>query len=276
MRIGIGIIGACILGAIVLLLLLSSPDNQEPESTTSHTKAAAETFVAPSMPADNMKSTGKASLVADQTGVDQKLPKTPNFEYEDRLEFDEFMISRGYMLDPTNPEYTAYDTETLQELVANGDTTAMYILGNRYSMEQDYEAATQAFAMAAIYGSTAALRDIAHLFQMSSKSHLDLDSSDQRREVMNAMSYSEVARLRGDLMPLVSAQVFLETYEIEKFTAAETQQIRQQAQFLYDNLEGARKDRGLGEFDNNTPEIIQQFQKGFVSLEEYESYFNVN
>lgn len=153
-------------------------------------------------------------------------------------------------------DYQGYDMETLSRLSDSGDIKAMHVMADRATSFDDMK---KHLWRAAVYGSTEALIQLGASNENSNGSIKELPGDRQREKILEILSYYEVAQMRGDWWGnITSAPSLIERFKVD-LSENDKQLIRQGAEQVYNNLQAARNDLGLGEFDNSVPDSVIKF-----------------
>ncbi len=210
--------------------------------------------------------TGNASFFAlfDELGIDN---------VEERL--GKWGMERGYpqLDDQGNPlldqPYEQYDDDTLRAFAENEDMWAQQILAKRIA-HKDPAAAIEWYRKAAINGSVNAMTEMARLYRDVAFS----GKSSQAKEALNeayggdngpdslavtGYAWTAVAELAG-WDPLRGGMTA--GFVGAKLTEAQKQEACDLATSLYSGLNGARDERGLGEYNQRPPPVV--FDPGTV------------
>lgn len=175
----------------------------------------------------------------------------------------EWLVSRGwhsmYGLD-VQDDYDAYSPEVLQTLAEQGDIRAIHKVASRAPAAEQNRLLTKA----AVYGSTLAFSELATGVLVDSGIKADSRESEKKSAVVTAMAYLEVAKIRGDSTASILKFVDPEARYRLTLTDVDKQQISQEAQRIYADLEQQRISLGLGEFDNTVPPVVHAY---FANLE---------
>lgn len=174
--------------------------------------------------------------------------------------------SRGRFDEETLKDYAGYDLETLKSLVKSDDIKAMIALAmlyvsEQYSAEYGVKYSMPLLKMAAIYGSSYAME----LYAIQYEAEHFVNGTNDRAVLLESLSWSNAAALRGDIYPNNSATLELRRKNIQLNTA-EIQSVRKRSEEIYQQLLAERVSIGLGDFDNTVPSEVQKY---FAYLENY-------
>lgn len=178
--------------------------------------------------------------------------------------------SRGRFDEETLKDYAGYDLETLRSLVKSGDVKAMIALARlyvseQYSAEYGVKYSMPLLKTAAIHGSSYALE----LYAIQYEAEHFVNGTHDRAVLLESLSWSNAAALRGDIYPNNSATLELRRRNIQLNTE-EIQSVWRRSEEIYKQLLAERRAMGLGDFDDSVPVEVQKY---FAYLE---NYMNVN
>lgn len=174
--------------------------------------------------------------------------------------------SRGRFDEESLKDYAGYDLETLQSLANNGDVKAMIALArlyvsDQYSKEYGVKYSMPLLKKAAAYGSSYAIE----LYAIQYEADHFVGGSSDRSTLLESLSWSNVAALRGDLYPNNSATLDLRRKNIQ-LSQEDIQSIRKRSKEIYQQLQQERNIVGLGAFDDSVPLEVKKY---FSYLENY-------
>ncbi|HTF95976.1 MAG TPA: hypothetical protein VL995_07590 [Cellvibrio sp.] len=187
-------------------------------------------------------------------------------EFRELMDWDS---SRGYFSEADLETYKSYDEQTLKDLSNRGDIRAMRVLADFY-IHRDFrpEEAHALDYRATVYGATATiplLAEKAHLEMLKSDAYKD--SLRREQGVIEVLAYYKVGAFRGDLR---ASAPLIETYKARYRMFANEElaispellsKVDARAIQIYDELLQARRDLGLGDFDNSTPATVKDDYK---------------
>jgi hypothetical protein len=171
----------------------------------------------------------------------------------------------------TGSDYDTYDEKILVNLINGGDVMAMKALWSRYLhsgnpelLEKQYELVERAI----IYGD----REMFQYMQANAKLTTSLGNpdltEDQRKAVaLEYLALTEFMGMRGQLEDKYQAQkslfrlypeIYSNTGSELTLTENDKLKIKSEAKNIYQYYENARKELGLGEFDNSVPQGVQK------------------
>jgi hypothetical protein len=152
--------------------------------------------------------------------------------------------------------YESYDIETLQRLADSGDGFAVNALA-RASVLKGLDAMVSVYKKAAVRGSTEAL----YLAGITSSAYTErLPSSDERRAgIIDALTWYNVAALRGDRSPNLEGSGSLLRQLDVPLSGQDKEFIKLRSQEIYDDLQQQRTAQGLGDFDNSVPPEVKAY-----------------
>lgn len=192
--------------------------------------------------------------------IDSKYDETLGGAPSERTKVQKWQESRGYFSKVSLADYGTYDLETLKKLSNTGDLKAMMALAQFY-LSDKYEGADRMqnysiiLKLAAAYGSTDALERLSNNYASQQQ---DVNNILSHEDLIEVLSWMNVASLRGDLMPnVVAAQLYKES--IVHLTASDVTKIRERSKIIYDELVQQRMALGLGDFDNSRPPEVDKF-----------------
>lgn len=166
----------------------------------------------------------------------------------------------GYISKEDQLVYQGYSESVLESMVRNGDSRAATALGNLQVKLGDLSKAKFYYWQAAALGETASLGNLALLVEPASFTEMEVEK--RREQIKEVMALLKLAELRGDLQTSrVVGSGVKTSYEASfgalLFDEIEKQQINNRASALYSDLQQTRNGYGLGEFNNEAPEIIK-------------------
>lgn len=165
----------------------------------------------------------------------------------------------GYFSMEEREVYLTYSDETLNALSEEGDLLALDILLNR-AMENyanDPEKAEALLERAAVYGSTLAVMGKAMGASTFGSVHKK-DSAEYRDAMQESMAWYQFGLMRGDLSLRDNIRRTMEETGFEP-TSQDKKAIAKRAQEIYDQLSERRRELGLGEYDNEVPEGLENY-----------------
>lgn len=198
----------------------------------------------------------------------------PSITFAEYRELTDWDAARGYFSADELEDYQAYDEQTLKNLSAEGDIKAMGVLSDYY-IQKDYrrEEARALNYKAAVYGATSVFADLsfsAHTDMLLNEAYDEANKNPQSRAqaVIEVLAYCKVAAMRGD--PRASISTMNSYKGVHKIRTGEElilspemlDKIDNRAKEIYDELVRARRELGLGEFDNSTPETVKKDYEG--------------
>lgn len=176
--------------------------------------------------------------------------------------------SRGRFDEETLNDYAGYDLETLNSLAKSGDVKAMIALARlyvseQYSAEYGVKYSMPLLKTAAIHGSSYAME----LYAIQYEAEHFVNGTNDRAALLESLSWSNAAALRGDIYPNNSATLELRRKNIQLNTE-EIQSVWKRSEEIYQQLLTERMAMGLGGFDDSVPAEVQKY---FAYLENYMS-----
>ena len=167
----------------------------------------------------------------------------------------------GYIPKEDTAIYEGYDMQTLESMTQAGDGRAATTLANKYVDAGNFQKAKSYYWEAAALGVTASLGNLALLSEPASYAGISLD--ERKDKIKEVMALLKLAELRGDMRTAnIVGKGVIQTYQANfgklEFNESETKQIEARAQQLYSTLENRRREFGLGDFNNSTPDIIKK------------------
>jgi len=177
-------------------------------------------------------------------------------------EVADWFASRGsYDFSDKNLTYKSYDKLTLEQLAAEGNMRAMHALADFYLDPENieyggFDPAIEQFWNAAIYGSTGALANLAHIHKI--KVYETINSIDGKKSAaIEFLALYKTASLRGDRWSELSdVPTFLKMANIH-LPPDDQDKIEARAKEIYNDLESKRNAKGLGNFDNSMPDSVK-------------------
>ncbi len=228
---------------------------------------------------EQVQPVGTANISAQAKEGDKVDPKkfVPSITFTEYRELRDWDAARGYFSADELEDYEAYNEQTLKNLAAEGDIKAMNVLSSYY-MQKDYrpEEARALDYKAAVYGATSVFADLANNAHADMQRNEIIDETyknpERRKEgVIEVLAYYKVAAMRGD--PRASIPHMSSYKKLHKIRTGEElalspemlDKIDSRAKEIYDELVRARRELGLGEFDNSTPETVKKDYEGKTS-----------
>lgn len=180
-------------------------------------------------------------------------------------EVENFYRARGYYLKFDDSDYHSYSIDTLEKLAEAGDFTALHVLALKYQEEGNRGKALNMHAKAAVYGSTAALANLATFYQTIYFTAGEEDKMLRREAIIGALAHSQVAANRGDRLAKMAADSFIDNIAIE-LSDQDRHDIDLEAASIYARLLRERSDLGLGEFNDEIPDSVKAYNKRYKML----------
>lgn len=159
--------------------------------------------------------------------------------------------------------YKNYSDTQLMDLIDQGDTNAMYEMGDRKLVLEGTQAAIPFAQKEIVYGSLKGISTMAIYLQPDLSS--DLPVEELKKQLMESTAYYHLYSMRGDQY---SSKLFKETqiknfqtaYKIDNvFTSEDEAWIENRAKELYDYYQTERNKLGFGDFDNEVPKEVKTF-----------------
>ncbi|HEY0892157.1 MAG TPA: hypothetical protein VGE32_03800 [Cellvibrio sp.] len=158
-------------------------------------------------------------------------------------------------------DYQGYDMETLTRLSDTGDIKAMHVLADRAN---NFLELKSILMKAAVHGSTEALIQLGSLNENDEGNIGEKPPEVQKAKILTALSYYEVAQMRGDWWGNIAAGKSLtERYSVN-LTEQDMELIKNLSEKIYQDLAVKRSGLGLGEFDNSVPDSVIKFYEEMV------------
>ncbi|MFO1389000.1 hypothetical protein [Cellvibrio sp.] len=226
------------------------------EKLNSNTKTVAPAF-APSVP------NSVAAKVEKKPLRDSYVALSP----AETSELKNWVAERGYFSKEDETTYKAYSDQILEDLGKQGDIKALTVLTSRMVQSGNIEAAIRYANMNVVLGSTTAL-DTLTLFTVPSV--YEENEAKIRSATLETLALAQVMNLRGDrTLANVSmrdtASSYKRNYNTDlQLTDAEQQFVEKRGQDLYDAYQQIRREKGLGDFDNENPSTIKKFFEGVL------------
>lgn len=188
-------------------------------------------------------------------------------------EVADWFASRGnYDFSDKNLTYKSYDKLTLEKLAAEGNIRAMHALADFYLDPENieyggFDPAIEQYWNAAVYGSTDALGNLAHIHKI--KVYEATNSIDGKKDAaIEFLALYKTASLRGDRWAeLNDVPTFLKMANIH-LLPDDQDKIEGRAKEIYNDLESKRNAKGLGSFDNSIPDSVKNL---FDKIEKIDS-----
>ncbi|WP_237057311.1 hypothetical protein [Microbulbifer sediminum] len=168
--------------------------------------------------------------------------------------FREWMFQRGFYSSADLQGYATYDLATLQQLAAGGDLLANTVLYSRYVKDGQVDRAHETAYNGAVLGSLQNLRHLAGPHLDRAREFRGTNGPAAEREVLDVLTWYQVAMMRGDQRALRDGLRVIEEYGLE-LDDGELRVLEGRAAAIYAGLENARLERGLGPFDNSAPPV---------------------
>ncbi|WP_334079253.1 hypothetical protein [Microbulbifer sp. M83] len=168
--------------------------------------------------------------------------------------FKDWMAERGFYSAADLQAYASYDLATLQQLAAGGDLLANTVLYSRYVRDGAEEAALETAYNGAVLGSLLDLRNLAGPHLGRAREFRDSNGPATERELLDVLTWYQVALMRGDQRALHDGLRMIEEYDLQ-LNEGELRVIEGRAAAIYEGLENARMERGLAPFDNSAPPV---------------------
>lgn len=248
-----------VVASILALALykISTPADFSPvitENLNSGTKAVVPTF--------------SSSAPSSVTAKVEKKPLRDSYVALSPAEISElknWVAARGYFSKEDETIYKAYSDQVLEDLGKHGDIKALTVLTSRMVQSGNIEAAVRYANMNVVLGSTTAL-DTLTLFTVPSV--YEENEAKIRSATLETLALAQVMNLRGD-RALADASIrdttnsYKRSYKTDLLlTDAEQQLVEKRGQELYDAYQQIRREKGLGDFDNEDPSTIKKFFEG--------------
>lgn len=199
---------------------------------------------------------GSLTHTTSHTEIDKALRMLEPHEIL-QLEEDEekWKRSRGYFSKEDFELYATYDDTTIWQLASEGDLLALSIWAKTLKKQGRDEEALQTKMIAAVYGSSEALTNLATSHQVRSWSE-SLSEQERVNNIKSMLVYAEVAAKRGDRNGVLAGLLELNHQDVE-LSPEDVKQIRNAANDLFASLEKQRESLGLESFNNDTNALMQ-------------------
>lgn len=203
--------------------------------------------------------------VADQSVNVEAKKESPLMTLADFQRLMRWEDEHGYYSAREWADYESYGEQVLKDLSESGDVKAMLVLASYY-IQKDYRPleATKYNYKAAVYGATTPFPSLADDVQTDMLLREE-DKTPEGREkgVIGMMAYYKVAAMRGDPRSRAYINALKTVYKIRYkeelvLTQDQLDKIDIKAKAIYEELAQARRELGLGEFDNSTHESIKK------------------
>ncbi len=209
---------------------------------------------------------GSSVVIEEPSGLSQT--RTAGGTPADKNTLEKWFESRGRFTSESLTGYESYDIETLKKLVASGDLKAMsvltrFYLSERYSGADGGVKAMQLSKFAAAYGSIDALQMYSVLYENAK--HAFTSQKLAYDDLVEVLAWKNTAALRGDMTWNNVGKTDLDSSGVV-LTDLDRERIAQRSQEIYNELLAARKELGLGEFDNSRPVEADRF---FTYLDDF-------
>lgn len=189
------------------------------------------------------------------------------FTKEEQDQLNQIKSAHGYFVDThgqvllTYQSYLEYDDATLKSMAQHDDLMAIQILGNRASEDKNYSAAMQYYLKAASLGS---LQDIENIKSLNHELLIDALSKKDYQKVqdlkLKIYSWLDIYKKRGGWEANKKIADFKSNPMFDtSVTPNEQLTIEKHTQTLYDKLENERQEKGLGPFNNRTPDLLKEY-----------------
>ena len=179
-------------------------------------------------------------------------------------EIETWFASHGnFMFESEKNQYTSYNVDTLKQLGEAGDIRALHELTKLYlnqdnSSKYGFDAALPLYWKAATYGSTQALIELGIV--TDAKYRFGLYSEEEKRQaILDVLSLYEVAAMRGDKWGVLVYGKSMTSSSAINLTELEKESVKNRSQEIFTEIQQKRYELGLGQFDNNVPNSINQF-----------------
>lgn len=177
----------------------------------------------------------------DENDAKNKLTELEHAEAEWKRE-------RGYFVAEELDAYYSYSVDALLQLGQNGDLKALDVVASKLLKAGKHEAVVGVYAVAALHGSTKAMRNMAAL-NLAAIRRGDVADEDRLGYFKTMLVHSEVAALRGDREDILSS---LQALDFEKVVLSpeDVDEVSRRAQQQFAALVKSREAAGLPAFDN--------------------------
>jgi hypothetical protein len=169
----------------------------------------------------------------------------------------------GYIREQDQEVYNTYSDDILKDLGKNGDVMALQILTNRAVKNRDKESAVLYMELGVIFGSTTELNALT----IYTRPQYPNDATEEQRRpsALETLALTQVIAKRGDKsLSAISKSEFIKSYKTLYgvdlvLTEEEDRQVANRAQAIYDQFQELRREKGLGDFDNDEPSGVKKF-----------------
>ena len=163
--------------------------------------------------------------------------------------------------------YRNYSDSTLESMSNNGDIVALHIMGERKLKEGDIDSAKMYAEKGITYGSLASIKSMGD-FSDPSVSMRRLSIEGVKPALIKTLAYYSLLGMRGDphdafLFKSTLLDAFKNNYNVASALSVDDEKaIEDQASELYQKYQSERLKLGLGDFENNPPQEVKNFNGG--------------
>jgi hypothetical protein len=186
---------------------------------------------------------------ADHKVVDQKELSERDIIVSQAIEAEEWFKSKGHYNSGENP-YGDYSLDILLDLAANDDPLAQLEAGIKLRQSGDETSAITYLERASVHGFTKSLLELSWISENRYHRSISQESAEDRRSLVEAYAYLEVAAKRGD----INARLELE-YKIDAITEDELIEVRRLADTIYMKIDNVRATEELEPLSNDIPPV---------------------
>lgn len=205
----------------------------------------------------------KSAVIEKENAINKNQENAGNgFTYREQKIIKDWMNLRGYVNKNDQDIYQNYDGKILKELAEKGDLIAIDVLADRHFKKNDIQNGKNYLKLAAIFGSTPAL---SKLTAFSAPAFSGDKTEELRRSaVIETLAIAKVIEMRGDPGLAINAvndlnNSYERLYGEKQQLTLNNADVNARANELYGFLVDARRERGLGDFDNGYPKEVERF-----------------
>jgi len=163
--------------------------------------------------------------------------------------------------------YRSYSDSILEDLSDRGDIVAMHIMEEKKLAVGDIDGAKKYAEKGIIYGSLRAIKSMAD-YNEPTLSLPDNTVEEAKPALIEALAYHSLIGVRGDphdalLFKSTLIEMFNKAYNVTNALSTDDEKkINERTKELYDKYQAERLKLGLGDFDNDPPQEVKDFNGG--------------
>ncbi|MDO6746172.1 hypothetical protein [Gilvimarinus sp. 1_MG-2023] len=168
---------------------------------------------------------------------------------------DSWLKDHGYIMENKNA-YSSYSQDTLEQLMNQGDTTAMAVLATSGADDIKLQAAYES----AVYGSTGpSLLPIMLAYEAKARAFKESGQLDKAKEMyLRSLAWHQFTALRGDYMHIEGTVYRLRKGRaVTDVDASDYDEIERIAANIYKKLNDERVKRRLKPFNDSAPKVVE-------------------